>query len=272
MSLFKAFAVAVSALRRNAMRTALTALGMIIGVAAVIVMVAIGSGAQASIEAQIRSAGSNLVVVSAGSAGFGPVRQGQGATTTLTAGDAEAIRAEVGGVRYLSPGVSTRAQVVAETSNWGTQVQGAGAELAGVRSWPLEFGSFFTEQDVARASNVAVLGSIVRDQLFGPGTDPTGAVIRIRNAPFRVVGVLTRKGQAAMGPDQDDAVIVPYTTAQKRMLGITHIQNIWISADPAWRSRRCRHKSPRSSAAGTESPQVRTMTSWCDRSKRWRAC
>jgi putative ABC transport system permease protein len=233
MSVVMTLVVAVNALRRNAMRTGLTALGMIIGVAAVIVMVAIGSGAQASIESQIRSAGSNLIVVSSGSSGFGPVRQGQGATTTLTVADADAIRSEIAGIRYLSAGVGTRSQVVAESSNWGTQIQGVGHELAELRSWPLQFGSFLTQQDVTRASNVAVLGSIVRDQLFGTGNDPTGAVIRIRNTPFRVVGVLSRKGQAAMGQDQDDVVFVPYTTAQKRLLGITHLQNIWISAEPA---------------------------------------
>ena len=224
--------VAIRALRRNAMRTALTALGMIIGVAAVIVMVAIGSGAQASIEAQIQSAGSNLVIVTAGAGNFGPVRQGSGATTTLTPADARTIREEIAGIRYLSPGVNLRTQVVAESGNWNTQVQGAGEDLAALRSWPPQFGSFFTEQDVARAAKVAVLGSVVRDELFGAGTDPTGAVIRIRNQPFRVVGVLSRKGQAAMGQDQDDTVIIPFTTVQKRLLGVTHVQNITISAEP----------------------------------------
>ncbi|HLG57501.1 MAG TPA: ABC transporter permease [Vicinamibacterales bacterium] len=232
MSILMTFAIAIRALRRNALRTALTALGMIIGVAAVIVMVAIGSGAQASIEAQIRSAGSNLVIVTAGSGNFGPVRQGQGATTTLTPADAAAIRREIGGIRYLSPGANLRTQIIAERGNWNTQVQGASEELAALRSWPSQFGGFFAEQDVTRAAKVAVLGSVVRDQLFGAGTDPTGAVIRIRNQPFRVVGVLTKKGQAAMGQDQDDAVVVPYTTVQKRLLGITHIQNITISAEP----------------------------------------
>jgi putative ABC transport system permease protein len=232
MSILMTFAIAIRALRRNAMRTALTALGMIIGVAAVIVMVAIGSGAQASIEAQIRSAGSNLVIVTAGSGNFGPVRQGQGATTTLTPADAAAIRGEIGGIRYLSQGTNLRTQIIAETGNWNTQVQGASEELAALRSWPSQFGGFFAEQDVARAAKVAVLGSVVRDQLFGPGTDPTGTVIRIRNQPFRVVGVLTKKGQAAMGQDQDDTVVVPYTTVQKRLLGTTHIQNITISAEP----------------------------------------
>jgi putative ABC transport system permease protein len=232
MSLLMAFAVAARALRRNSMRTGLTALGIIIGVAAVIVMIAIGNGARDAIEAQIRSAGSNLIVVSAGSGGFGPLRQGQGATTTLTLADAAAIRAEVERIRYLSPGVTTRGQVVTETGNWGTQIQGVGEELAALRSWPLQFGSFFTAQDVARAANVAVLGAVVRDQLFGAGADPSGAVIRIRQTPLRVIGVLSPKGQAAMGPDQDDVVIVPYTTAQRRLLGITHLHNIWISAEP----------------------------------------
>ncbi|MGE0363648.1 MAG: ABC transporter permease [Vicinamibacterales bacterium] len=231
MNVGMACAVAARALRRNAMRTGLTALGMIIGVAAVIVMVAIGNGAKASIESQIRSAGSNLVMVMAGSTGFGPVRQGQGATTTLTVADADAIRAEVGGIRYLSPGVSTRAQVVAETTNWGTQVQGTGEEFATLRAWPVERGVFLSATDVARSANVAVLGAVVRDQLFGAGADPTGAVIRIRNTPFRVIGVLSRKGQAAMGQAQDDVGVVPYPTAQKRLLGITHVHSLTISAD-----------------------------------------
>src|SRR5688572_27852035 len=221
--------IAVSALRRNAMRTALTALGLIIGVAAVIVMVAIGSGARSSIESRIRSAGTNVVTISAGSNAFGPVGQGSGATTTLTAADAAAIEQEVPGVRYVSPGANARQQIVAESSNWNTQVQGAGPDLPAIRSWSMQFGSFFSSQDVLTAAKVAVLGSVVRDQLFGPGTDPTGATIRIKNQPFRVVGVLTGKGQAAMGPDQDDTVIVPYTTVQKKLLGITHLQNITIS-------------------------------------------
>jgi putative ABC transport system permease protein len=225
------FVIALKALRRNAMRTALTALGMIIGVAAVIVMVAIGNGARSSIETRIQSAGSNIVMVSAGSGPFGPVRQGQGNTTTLTGDDAEAIKREVQGIRYLSPGVNTRTQVVSETANWGTQIQGAGADLTAIRSWTLQFGAFFTDQDVTRASKVAVLGSVARDQLFGAGADPTGAVIRVRNQPFRVIGVLTSKGQAATGQDQDDTIVVPYTTVQKKLLGQTHIQNITVSAN-----------------------------------------
>jgi putative ABC transport system permease protein len=137
----------------------------------------------------------------------------------------------VQGIRYLSPGVNTRTQVVSETANWGTQIQGAGADLTAIRSWALQYGAFFTEQDVTRASKVAVLGSVARDQHFGAGVDPTGAVIRVRNQPFRVIGVLTSKGQAATGQDQDDTIVVPYTTVQKKLLGQTHIQNITISAN-----------------------------------------
>jgi putative ABC transport system permease protein len=229
MSPLVTFSIAVAALRRNAMRTALTALGLIIGVAAVIVMVAIGNGAQSSIENQIRSAGTNVVTISPGSNAFGPVRQGTGNTTTLTPGDAEAIAREADGIRFVSPGANTRQQVVAESANWNTQIQGAGADLPAIRVWSLEDGAFFTSQDVQLSAKVAVLGSVVRDQLFGPGSDPTGESIRIKNQPFRVIGVLTKKGQAAFGPDQDDMVVVPYTTVQKKLLGITHLQNITLS-------------------------------------------
>jgi putative ABC transport system permease protein len=231
MSLLMTFYMAVKALRRNAMRTALTALGMIIGVAAVIVMVALGTGARTSIETQIRSAGSNIVTVNAG-AGFGPVRGGQGATTTLKPEDAKAIRDQIPGIRYMSPGLNARTQVVSKDGNWNTQVQGASDELSSIRNWALQYGTFFTAQDVERGTKVAVLGSVARDQLFGEGTDATGSTIRIKNQPFKVVGVLTAKGQSAMpGQDQDDTVIVPYTTVQKKLQGVDHISNITISAE-----------------------------------------
>ncbi len=231
MSLLMTVVVAVKALRRNALRTALTALGMIIGVAAVIVMVSIGTGARSSIENQIRSAGSNLVMVNAGSGGSGPVRQGAGAVTTLTEADAAAIRHDVAGVRYVSPGINTRVQIVAESSNWNTQVQGAGEDLPAIRSWPLQFGTFFTAQDVRAAAKVAVLGSSTRDQLFGTGVDPVGSTIRIKNQPFKVIGVLTSKGQGAMGQDQDDLVLAPFTTVQKKLLGVQHVNAITVSAE-----------------------------------------
>ena len=230
MSFFMTVTMAVKALRRNAMRTALTALGMIIGVAAVIVMVAIGTGARTSIESQIKSAGSNLVMVNAGSSGFGPVRQGQGAVTTLSADDAQAIHEQVAGLRFVTPTLNTRQQIIAETSNWNTQIQGANEQLPQIRSWPMQSGSFFTAQDVQGAAKVAVLGAVARDQLFGPGADPVGATIRIQNQPFRVIGVLATKGQAAMGQDQDDTVVMPYTAVQRKLLGVQHVSGITISA------------------------------------------
>jgi len=231
MSIFMTLTVAIKALRRNALRTALTALGMIIGVAAVIVMVAIGTGARMSIEQQVRNAGSNIVSINAGASAFGPVRQGQGAVTTLTDADAEAIRRQVAGVRYVSPGLNTRTQVISSTTNWNTQVQGTGPDLVALRAWPVQFGSFFTDREVASAAKVAVLGSVARDQLFGAGADPTGEIVRINNQPFRVIGVMTAKGQAAFGPDLDDTAIVPFTTVQKRLLGVTHVSGITVSAE-----------------------------------------
>ncbi len=223
------FTTALEALRRNALRSMLTALGIIIGVGAVIVMMAIGDGARQSIESRIRSAGTNLVIVTPGSATVGGARLGQGAMTTLEASDAVAI-AQLPGVAAVSPGVNSRTQVVAPGGNWPTQVQGAGDELATIRSWSLEAGSFFTAADVARAAKVAVLGSVVRDQVFGAGTDPTGATVRINNQPFTVIGVLAPKGQSAMGQDQDDTIVVPYTAVQKRLTGTTYLGNITLSA------------------------------------------
>jgi putative ABC transport system permease protein len=231
MSFLMILVVAINALRRNAMRTGLTALGMIIGVAAVIVMVAIGTGARTSIEDQIKSAGSNIVMVNAGSGTFGPVRQGQGAVTTLSEDDADTLRREVQDIRYISPTLNTRTQIIAETSNWNTQVQGTNEELPSIRSWPLQMGAFFTAQDVAGAAKVVVLGSVTRDQLFGAGTDPVGSTVRINNQPFRVVGVLATKGQAAMGPDQDDTAIVPFTTVQRKLLGVQHVSGMLVSAE-----------------------------------------
>jgi putative ABC transport system permease protein len=231
MSLLMTFVIAVHALRRNAMRTSLTALGMIIGVAAVIVMMALGSGARSTIEAQIRSVGSNLVTVNAGANRFGPVRGGQGGTSSLTVGDAEAIRDQIPGVRHLTPGLNIRVQAISATGNWSTQAQGSNSELPLIRSWPAQQGSFFGEDDVKLASKVAVLGSVARDQLFGAGTDPVGQVIRIRNQPFRVVGVLSKKGQASFGGDQDDTIIVPYTTVQKRLTGQDFLREITIQAE-----------------------------------------
>jgi putative ABC transport system permease protein len=233
MSVFVTLRVALKALGRNKMRTALTMLGMIIGVSAVIAMVALGRGAQTSIESQIKAAGTNMIIVTAGNWTMGGVRQGQGASSRLTADTAEAIRKEVAGVQYLAAGVMTRAQVIAGNQNWSTRIQGTDVDLQLIRSWPTLYGSFFTPQDVSGAAKVAVLGSVVSDILFGEDVDPVGQIIRIRNQPFKVVGVMTSKGQAAIGEDQDDGVMVPFTTVQKKLLGITHINNITISAASA---------------------------------------
>jgi putative ABC transport system permease protein len=232
MSLWLTLETALEALRRNVLRTTLTALGIIIGVAAVIVMMALGTGARDSIEARIRSAGTNLIIVMPGSANVAGVRTGQGARTTLTSSDADAI-ARLPGVAAVSPGASTRAQVVSATGNWSTQIQGAGTDLSTIRDWSMDAGSFFTAADVTRAAKVALIGAIVRDQLFGPDVDPTGETIRISNQPFVVDGVLARKGQSAIGQDQDDTVVVPYTTVQKKLTGNTWLSNVTIAAADA---------------------------------------
>jgi putative ABC transport system permease protein len=222
--------VALSALRRNLLRTLLTMLGMIIGVGAVITMVALGSGAQASIEAQIMSAGTNLIMVNAGNWSSGGVRMGMGASSRLTSDDADAIRRTVGGIRYVSPSVRTREQVIFGGQNWRTQIEGTGVEFPLMRSWPLEAGAFFSQRHVDAAEKVAVLGSVVRETIFGPGVNPVGEVIRIGRQPFTVVGLLTSKGQGSGGNDQDDTIFVPYTTAQKKLMGVTHVNTITVAA------------------------------------------
>ena len=232
MSFFMILRIAVKALSRNKMRTALTMLGMIIGVAAVITMVALGSGAQTSIESQIQSAGTNMIIVSAGNFSSGGVRQGQGNASTLVPDDAAAI-AQLPGVQYTAAGSNVRAQIVASNQNWNTQVQGTDVDLPLIRSWPVKEGAFFTPQDVTTASKVAVLGSVTRDQLFTPDASPIGQVIRISNQPFTIAGVMSSKGQSGMGQDQDDTIFVPYTTVMKKLRGITFIQQVTVSAAAA---------------------------------------
>ena len=222
--------LAFEAITRNKLRSALTSLGVIMGVAAVIVMMALGDGAKASIEQRVASLGTNVITVSAGSANVGGVRMGQGAVTTLVPEDAAAILDEVKGVRAISPGVSTRAQVIGPSGNWQTQIQGASASFADIRAWDVSSGGFFTDDDVEKATRVAVIGAIVRDQIFGKDANAIGQIIRVNNQPFRVMGVLERKGQSAFGQDQDDTIIAPYTAVQKRLLGQTHLSNILVAA------------------------------------------
>jgi putative ABC transport system permease protein len=232
MSFLMILRIALKALNRNKMRTALTMLGMIIGVAAVITMVALGTGAQSSIEAQIQSAGTNMVMVSAGNFMAGGVRMGQGNAGTLVPDDAEAI-GQIPGVQYVAAGSNTRAQIVAGNQNWNTQVQGTDVDMPLIRSWPVAEGGFFTSQDVTTASKVAVLGSVTRDQLFAPDSSPIRQIIRISNQPFTIVGVMASKGQSGMGQDQDDTIFVPYTTVMKKLRGITNIQMVSVSAASA---------------------------------------
>ena len=232
MRLSSTIGLAFEAITRNKLRSALTSLGVIMGVAAVIVMMALGDGAKASIEQRVASLGTNVLTVSAGSANIGGVRMGQGAVTTLTPADASAIAADVPGARAVSPGVGSRTQIVGPSGNWQTQVQGVGSAYADIRAWDLASGSFFTEDDVEKASRVVVLGAMVRDQVFGEGANPVGQIVRINNQPFRVMGVLDRRGQSAMGQDQDDTVIAPYTAVQKRLLGTTNLSNILVAAQP----------------------------------------
>ncbi len=229
MSIFMTLRIAVKALNRNKMRTILTMLGMIIGVGAVITMVALGRGAQATIEEQVKSAGTNLINVNAGNFQQGGVRQGQGMATNLTAEDATALF-EVPGVQYVAAGVNSRGQVIAGNQNWSTRIEGTDVDFPLMRVWPVRYGTFFTQQDVTSAAKVAVLGSVVSDTLFGPDVDPTGQIMRIRNQPFKIIGVLTSKGQGSFGQDQDDTVFTPYTTVQKKLQGIQHINNITVSS------------------------------------------
>ena len=230
MSILMTLRIALKALNRNKMRTVLTMLGMIIGVGAVITMVALGRGAQATIEEQVKSAGTNTININAGNFSQGGVRQGQGMASSLTAEDATALR-QVPGIQYVSAGVNSRSQVIAGNQNWSTQIQGTDVDFQQIRSWPTKYGAYFTPQDVSSAAKVAVLGTVVADTLFGPDVDPTGEIIRVRNQPFKVIGVMISKGQGAFGQDQDDTIFAPYTTVQKKLQGIQHINNITVSAE-----------------------------------------
>ena len=231
MNLLMIIRVAFRALVRNKMRAALTMLGVIIGVAAVIAMVSIGQGAQASVQAQIESMGTNLLFVSAGAQNVGGVRSGAGdsGTNTLTVEDLEAIRREVPSVSMVSPTINARSQLVVGNQNWNTSIQGVSEQYPEVRKWMVQSGAFFTEADVRTAARVIVIGQTIADNLF-PGTDPLGQSVRVMNLPFKVVGVMARKGQDPQGRDQDDTAFAPYTAVQKKLLGSTRVQVAYVSA------------------------------------------
>lgn len=229
MRLFSTTVIALRALRRNKLRSMLTALGIIIGVAAVIAMVGIGNGAKSQVEAQVASLGRNVVTVFPGSFNAGGMRGGWGSTSTLTIEDTDAIVREVNGVVAVSPEVRDRNQVLANGLNWNTQVNGESTDYLSIRAWDLSDGAMFTEIDVKGATKVCVIGSTVVKQLF-PDTDPVGQTLRIRNIPFRVLGVLESKGFNFFGSDQDDTVIVPYTTHMRRLNRRTTVSTILIEA------------------------------------------
>jgi putative ABC transport system permease protein len=233
MSIFMTFRIAVKALNRNKLRTTLTMLGMIIGVGAVITMVALGNGARVSIEQQIQSAGTNVIMINAGNFTAGGVRGGQGMSNTLTPDDAAAVR-EVPGVQYLVETVRNRGgQVVAANQNWNTSIEGTNVDLPLIKSWPMESGTFLTATDVASNAKVCVIGTTVKSMLYPDGNDPVGEIIRIGKHPFKIVGVLSSKGQSSVGQDQDDVIYAPFTTVQKRMRGITYIEGMTVSAASA---------------------------------------
>ena len=229
INLLQIYKVSVVALRRSPMRTLLTMLGVIIGVGCVVAMVAIGQGASSAIQSQIGALGTNLLMVFSGSHTAGGVRGGIGTVQNLTFDDVVAIRRDCPSVALADPAVRTSGQAVNGDQNWFTSIQGTGPDYPTIRAWAVARGTFFSAEDVKAATKVAVLGQTVVENLFG-SADPVGEIIRLKGVPFRVLGVLDRKGGNQMGQDQDDVVVVPYSTAQKRLMGITHIQMIMVSA------------------------------------------
>jgi putative ABC transport system permease protein len=221
--------IAFRALRRNKLRTILAALGMIIGIGAVITMVSMGNGAKSQIESSIAGLGQNMITIFPGSLTSGGMRGGWGSASTLTVEDAEAIKREVVGAIGVSPEIRDRQQVMANGLNWNTQVLGESPDFPSIRAWKLDSGDFFTDADVRTAAKVCVIGKTVADQLFA-GMDPIGQSIRARNIPLRVVGVMVAKGFGTSGNDQDDLILVPYTTSMKRISKRDRITDIIVQS------------------------------------------
>ncbi len=233
MRIAPTFHVALRALRRNKMRSVLTALGIIIGVGAVIAMVGIGNGAKAQVEAQIASLGENVILIFSGSTTSSGIRTGWGGAGTLKIEDAEAIRREVPGVIGVSEEVASTTQVAAGNQNWFTRIFGESADYFDIRQWPLADGAPFTAQDVRSANKVCVIGRTTATQIYG-NENPIGQILRIKNVPFTITGVLTPKGLSPQGVDQDDIVVMPYTSAMKRVIGGTTLRNINVQiGDPS---------------------------------------
>jgi putative ABC transport system permease protein len=220
--------LATQSIRKNKMRAALTMLGIIIGVAAVIVMVAVGYGARSRIRAQINNLGTNMIVITPGAAQQAGVSQGAQAFPNLSLDDVDKIRKEAQVVNAVTPVIVSRTQVIGDAGNWRTTINGVDTDYQVIRNWPTASGDFFAPEDVTSMRKVAVLGKTVADQLF-PGTDPVGQEIQIRNVPFNVVGVLAPKGQTASGSDSDDIVLIPHTTAKATLSGRSFLPQILAS-------------------------------------------
>jgi putative ABC transport system permease protein len=229
MVLLATLKIAVRALRRNTLRTLLTMLGIIIGVGAVIAMVAIGNGAKAQVESQIAALGQNVILVMSGNVSRGRFSMGFGSAGTLTREDYEALRRELNGITGISPEVRTFAQIAAANQNINSQVLGVGEDYLDIRAWPLASGANFTEADVRSANKVALIGKTTSTTLFGH-TDPVGQIIRIKSAPFTIVGELGAKGMSMSGSDQDDTVLVPYTSAMVRLSGGSTFRSFHVQA------------------------------------------
>jgi len=232
MSLYMTLRIAFKALGRNKLRTALTMLGMIIGVAAVIAMVALGSGAQEQIEEQVKSQGTNMITILPGSMNTGGVRTGQGGNVKLIPEDAIALR-EIPEIEYVSEMVTTRAQVIYGNQNWNTSIQGTNVDMPTIRSWTPKYGNYFTEEDVKASAKVIILGSNVSDTLFGEGIDPTDQQLRVKNQIFRVLGVMSSKGSNGGGQNQDDQAFAPFTTVMQKLSGQIFLNSIIASTRSA---------------------------------------
>lgn len=211
--------IAVHAILRNKLRSFLTTLGVIIGVAAVIAMVAIGEGAKARVEEAFASIGTNLLIIQSGTTTVGGARGGFGSLPTLTWDDLKAIQTEISAVRYAAPVLRVTAQVLSEDQNWTTSITGTIPEYFEIRKWPMSHGLLFGQSEIDSGAKVVILGQTVVDKLYGASVDPVGQMVRIMNVPFQIVGVLEKKGQSPMGQDYDDAAFVPHSTFQAKIQG-----------------------------------------------------
>ena len=219
---------ALVVLRRNSLRAGLTMLGIVIGIAAVVAMVSLGQGATASVQAEISSLGTNVLIIVPGATTVSGVRGGLGTISTLTVDDAGDIEKKVSGVSTVLYATRSVLQVIRENKNWSTIIVGTTPEFPEIRSWPVAQGDFFTVSDMESAAKVAVLGKTAAQNLFEPGEDMVGSEIRIRNVPLRVIGILESKGQSVTGQDQDDLVILPFSTAERKVLGTKFLGTVGI--------------------------------------------